>query len=84
MPEARADYVTLLDDLEANFTGKTQKLLIDDRSDLTVEIEVLRERLEREGVRMAQRLARRTPHVSRQHPRESPERPQGRSRSLPP
>jgi len=51
-PGARADYVTLLDDLEANFTGKTQKLLIEDRSDLTVEIEVLRDRLEREGVRL--------------------------------
>ena len=50
--EARADYVQLLDDLEANFTGKTQKLLIDNRSDLDVEIEVLRERLAREGVRM--------------------------------
>ena len=44
--------MTLLDDLEANFTGKTQKLLIEDRSDLTVEIEVLRDRLAREGVRM--------------------------------
>ena len=51
-PGARADYVTLLDDLEANFTGKTQKMLIEDRSDLTVEIDVLRERLEREGVRI--------------------------------
>ena len=47
---ARSDYVQLLDDLEANFTGKTQKLLIEDRSDLTVEIDVLRERLAREGV----------------------------------
>ncbi|MEZ5769665.1 MAG: 5-bromo-4-chloroindolyl phosphate hydrolysis family protein [Paracoccaceae bacterium] len=47
---ARADYIALLDDLEANFTGKTQKLLIEDRSDLTVEIDVLRERLAREGV----------------------------------
>ena len=48
--QARADYVRLLDDLEANFTGKTQTLLIDDRSDLNVEIDVLRERLAREGV----------------------------------
>lgn len=47
---ARADYVTLLDDLEANFTGKTQKMLIEDRSELTVEIDVLRDRLAREGV----------------------------------
>jgi len=50
--EARDDYVQLLDDLEANFTGKTQKLLIDDRSDLNVEIEVLRDRLAREGVQL--------------------------------
>ena len=50
--EARADYIRLLDDLEANFTGKTQKLLIDDRSDLNVEIEVLRDRLAREGVQL--------------------------------
>jgi len=50
--EARYDYVQLLDDLEANFTGKTQKLLIDDRSDLNVEIEVLRDRLAREGVQL--------------------------------
>lgn len=47
---ARSDYIALLDDLEANFTGKTQKLLIADQSDLTIEIDVLRERLAREGV----------------------------------
>jgi len=47
---ARADYVKLLDDLEANFTAQTQNLLNDDRSDLNIEIEVLRERLAREGV----------------------------------
>ncbi|WP_371168374.1 5-bromo-4-chloroindolyl phosphate hydrolysis family protein [Aliiroseovarius sp. 2305UL8-7] len=49
---ARADYETLLDDLEANFSAKTQQFLSDDRTDLDVEIEVLRERLAREGVRM--------------------------------
>jgi hypothetical protein len=48
--DARKDYVQLLDDLEANFTARTQKMLTDDRSDLNVEIEVLRERLAREGV----------------------------------
>lgn len=47
---ARSDYVALLDDLEANFTAQTEKMLTDNRTDLTVEIEVLRERLEREGV----------------------------------
>jgi len=48
--KARADYERLLDDLERSFADRTQKMLIDDRSDLDVEIEVLRERLEREGV----------------------------------
>jgi len=48
---ARADYLTLLDDLEENFAARTQKLLLEDRGDLTIEIDVLRERLEREGLR---------------------------------
>ena len=48
---ARDDYLTLLDDLEQNFAARTQKLLSDDRTDLTVEIEVLRERLGRETQR---------------------------------
>ncbi len=50
--QARTDYIALLDDLEQNFTARTAKLLLDDRSDLTVEIDVLRERLQREGVRI--------------------------------
>ena len=49
--EARADYEALLDDLESSFSQKTEKLLLDDKSMLDVEIEVLRDRLEREGVR---------------------------------
>ncbi|GGE38079.1 5-bromo-4-chloroindolyl phosphate hydrolysis family protein [Actibacterium pelagium] len=49
---ARRDYEDLLTDLEQNFAARTQALLLDDRSDLTVEIEVLRERLQREGVRL--------------------------------
>lgn len=49
--EARSDYEKLLDDLENSFAQKTEKLLLDDKSALDVEIEVLRERLEREGVR---------------------------------
>lgn len=49
--KARADYVALLDDLSANFTARSQAMLLDDRSDLDVEIEVLRDRLAREGVR---------------------------------
>lgn len=49
--EARADYENLLDDLETSFSQKTEKLLLDDKSSLDVEIEVLRDRLAREGVR---------------------------------
>lgn len=49
--KARTDYEALLSDLEQNFTARTRDLLLDDRTDLDVEIEVLRERLQREGVR---------------------------------
>lgn len=48
--DARADYERLLDDLESGFASKTQALMQDNRTDLDVEIEVLRERLAREGV----------------------------------
>ena len=50
--QALTDYSSLLDDLEQNFAARTRKMLLDDRSDLTVEIDVLRERLQREGVRL--------------------------------
>lgn len=50
-PEARAAFTNLLDDLESNFAARTRSLLQNDRSDLDVEIEVLRERLAREGLR---------------------------------
>ena len=50
--EARQDYAALLADLSDNFAARTEKLLTDDRSDLTIEIEVLRDRLSREGVRL--------------------------------
>ncbi|HDR27855.1 5-bromo-4-chloroindolyl phosphate hydrolysis family protein [Rhodovulum sp.] len=50
---ARADYEALLTDLEENFAARTRALLLDDRADLDVEIEVLRDRLQREGVRTA-------------------------------
>lgn len=49
---ARLDYLSLLSDLENNFAARTRKLLIEDRSDLTVEIDVLRDRLQREGVHL--------------------------------
>lgn len=49
-PQARTDYEQLLADLEANFSARTQTLLADDRDALDIEIGVLRERLEREGI----------------------------------
>ncbi len=48
---ARAEYEALLDDLENRFALRREALLADDRTDLDIEIEVLRERLEREGLR---------------------------------
>ncbi len=48
---ARADYTALLDDLETNFAARTKALLLDDKADMNIEIDVLRERLQREGVR---------------------------------
>jgi hypothetical protein len=47
----RADYIALLDDLQQNFTIRTETLLDSDRQALDIEMEVLRERLEREGLR---------------------------------
>ncbi|MCX7889253.1 MAG: 5-bromo-4-chloroindolyl phosphate hydrolysis family protein [Rhodobacteraceae bacterium] len=47
---ARTDYLSLLDDLETNFAARTTALLQDDRTDLDVEISVLRDRLKRDGV----------------------------------
>jgi len=43
--------MTLLDDLEANFTAKTQTLLTNNQDALGIEIDVLRDRLQREGIR---------------------------------
>lgn len=48
---ARRDYESLLDDLEARFALRREALLADDRQALDIEIDVLRERLAREGVR---------------------------------
>ena len=48
--QARTDYEALLTDLDTSFRTHRQELLNDNRSDLDVEIEVLRERLQREGV----------------------------------
>ena len=49
-PDVRASYEALLDDLEQNFAARTDKMLLDDRSDMDIEINVLRDRLQREGV----------------------------------
>lgn len=46
---ARADYEALLTDLETNFASRTQTLLSDNRTDLDVEISVLRDRLKLES-----------------------------------
>ncbi len=42
---ARADYEALLTDLETTFAEKTKAFLTNSRSDLDVEISVLRDRL---------------------------------------
>lgn len=45
---ARADYEALLADLQTNFDAGRREMLLDDRADLDVEIEVLRDRLQAE------------------------------------
>lgn len=49
-PDARTTYIALLDDLQENFAARTDKMLVDDRSDMDIEIKVLRDRLQREGL----------------------------------
>ncbi|CTQ50154.1 5-bromo-4-chloroindolyl phosphate hydrolysis family protein [Jannaschia donghaensis] len=49
-PAAKADYFKLLDDLERGFDAKRETLLLSDRTDLDVEIEVLRDRLKADGL----------------------------------
>lgn len=53
--DARSDYMMLLTDLEESFDKKIDKLLADNNEDLNVEIEVLRDRLQREGVHLEPR-----------------------------
>lgn len=48
-PKVRTDYLALLDDLETNFANRSTAMLADNRSDLDVEIEVLRDRLKFEN-----------------------------------
>ena len=47
---ARADWLALLDDMQKGMDGRTEKLMLDDRTGLDIEIDVLRDRLRREGV----------------------------------
>ncbi|MFC3182610.1 5-bromo-4-chloroindolyl phosphate hydrolysis family protein [Cypionkella sinensis] len=47
-PKIRADYETLLGELETTFAARTQSLLQGDHTDLDVEIQVLRDRLKLE------------------------------------
>lgn len=49
--DARAAYLALLDDLQARIDQRRDTLLGSDRQALDIEMEVLRERLEREGLR---------------------------------
>ncbi len=50
--KAREDYAALLTDMTDNFSARTRKMLVEDRTDLNIEIDVLRDRLAREGVRI--------------------------------
>lgn len=49
-PQARTDYEALLTDLEQNFASRTAKMLEGGKADMDIEIKVLRDRLQREGV----------------------------------
>ncbi|MXU65404.1 5-bromo-4-chloroindolyl phosphate hydrolysis family protein [Oceanomicrobium pacificus] len=48
--EARRDFEALLSDLEETVQSQRSALLVEDRTELDIEIEVLRERLQAEGV----------------------------------
>ena len=48
--KARIDYEALLTDLEQNFASRTAKMLEGGKADMDIEIKVLRDRLQREGV----------------------------------
>lgn len=50
-PAVRAEYEALLADLETNFAARSRDILEGGRDDLDIEVQVLRERLAREGIR---------------------------------
>ncbi len=60
---AKTDFIALLDDLQKNFALRTESLLDNDRQALDIEMDVLRERLEREGLR-SETIANATPAPS--------------------
>lgn len=49
-PAEKASYIALLHDLNANFAQKTEKFIENDKADLNVEMEVLKDRLARENL----------------------------------
>ncbi len=49
-PQVRAEFEAFLDDLEGNFAAKTETLLANNKTDLDIEMKVLRDRLAREGL----------------------------------
>lgn len=49
-PAVKTDFFSLLDDLEKGIEARRETLLVSDRTDLDVEIEVLRDRLKRDGL----------------------------------
>ena len=50
--QVRADYEAFLTDMDTNFARRTTAMLTDDRTNFDVEIEVLRDRLTRENLRI--------------------------------
>jgi hypothetical protein len=62
-PAVRSSYETFLDDLEKDFSAKSRRLLEGDRTDLDIEISVLRDRLAREGVRASEPAALEPPRT---------------------
>ena len=53
VPPTEAEVNALLDDLERNFAAQRAAMLRDDKTDLDIEIGVLRDRLAREGLAQA-------------------------------
>ena len=51
-PSARTDYINLITDLETSINAQRKTMLLENRTDLDVEIEVLRDRLKQEGLRV--------------------------------